>query len=63
MCRICFISRMAHDYGGAKSLFPGVTGPLSLTEPKAYDNELTEKLVDALQPHDVFECEAELNHR
>ncbi|XP_005097913.1 poly(A) polymerase beta [Aplysia californica] len=54
---------MALDYGGSKSSYPGVTGPLSLTEPKPYDLELTEKLVDALRPHDVFESEAELNHR
>uniref|UniRef100_A0A0B7A324 polynucleotide adenylyltransferase n=1 Tax=Arion vulgaris TaxID=1028688 RepID=A0A0B7A324_9EUPU len=54
---------MASDYGGSRSNYQGVTGPLSLTEPKQYDLELTEKLVEALQPHNVFESEAELNHR
>ena len=54
---------MAHDYGGSKASYPGVTGPLSMTEPKPYDIELTDKLVEALRPHDVFESEAELNHR
>ncbi|RUS80340.1 hypothetical protein EGW08_011909 [Elysia chlorotica] len=43
--------------------YPGVTGPLSLTEPKPHDLELTDKLVEALKPHNVFESEGELNHR
>ena len=54
---------MAHDYGGVKNQYPGVTGPLSLTEPKPHDIELTDKLVEALKPHNVFESEGELNHR
>lgn len=54
---------MAHDFASARSQYPGVTGPLSLTEPKAHDLELTDKLVEALKPHNVFESEAELNHR
>ncbi|XP_059174336.1 poly(A) polymerase type 3-like [Physella acuta] len=54
---------MAHEYGGNKKLYPGVTGPLSLAEPRLQDNELTEKLVEALKPHNVFESDAELNHR
>ena len=43
--------------------YPGVTGPISLADPKSHDIELTEKLHDALIPHDVFESEAELAHR
>ncbi|KAK0058543.1 poly(A) polymerase type 3 [Biomphalaria pfeifferi] len=54
---------MAHEYGGQNKQYTGVTGPLSLAEPKQQDLELTEKLVEALQPHNVFESEAELNHR
>ncbi|GFR57852.1 poly(A) polymerase gamma [Elysia marginata] len=54
---------MALDYGGVKNQYPGVTGPLSLVEPKPHDLELTDKLVDALKPHNVFESDAELNHR
>ncbi|BFZ11736.1 hypothetical protein BsWGS_14775 [Bradybaena similaris] len=54
---------MSYDYGGSKNQYPGVTGPLSLSEPKPHDLELTSKLVEALQPHNVFESEAELNHR
>ncbi|CAL1531243.1 unnamed protein product [Lymnaea stagnalis] len=54
---------MAHECGGQNKPYPGVTGPLSLTEPKQQDIELTEKLVEALKPHNVFESEAELNHR
>ncbi|KAH9514227.1 hypothetical protein Btru_028430 [Bulinus truncatus] len=54
---------MAHDYGGQNKHNLGVTGPLSVAEPKQQDLELTEKLVDALKPHNVFESEAELAHR
>ncbi|CAG5117865.1 unnamed protein product [Candidula unifasciata] len=54
---------MSYDHVGPKNQYPGVTGPLSLSEPKAHDLELTTKLVEALQPHNVFESEAELNHR
>ncbi|KAL8585161.1 hypothetical protein ACOMHN_013176 [Nucella lapillus] len=42
---------------------PGVTGPISLAEPKPSDIELTDKLKEAMIPHDVFESEAELHHR
>lgn len=50
---------MAHE----GTSYPGVTGPISLAEPKAFDLELSDKLEEAMRPHGVFESEAELNHR
>ncbi|CAH1791174.1 unnamed protein product [Owenia fusiformis] len=43
--------------------YPGITSPLSLAEPKEFDLQLTEKLVETLKPFNVFESEAELAHR
>ncbi len=43
--------------------FLGMTAPLSLTPPDAVDRERTDRLVAAMEPHDVYETEAELNHR
>lgn len=54
---------MSLDSSTNRSQYPGVTGPVSLTEPKPVDLELTEKLKEAMIPHDVFESEAELHHR
>ncbi|KAK7493384.1 hypothetical protein BaRGS_00015284 [Batillaria attramentaria] len=50
---------MAQD----SSAYPGVTGPISLAEPKPFDLELSDKLEEAMRPHGVFESEAELAHR
>ncbi|XP_077993622.1 poly(A) polymerase beta-like [Glandiceps talaboti] len=41
----------------------GITSPISLADPKQADIELTKKLAEALIPFDVFETNAELNHR
>ena len=59
---------MAQDFSGSKSgLYSGmtaaITAPLSVQEPKLYDQELTKKMEEALEPHGVFESEVELNHR
>ena len=55
-----FCSKMSFDSRGQNL---GVTGPVSLTEPKPFDEELSEKLKEAMIPHGVFESEAELAHR
>ncbi|XP_033625951.1 poly(A) polymerase beta-like [Asterias rubens] len=41
----------------------GITSPISLQEPKPEDLIHSEKLIEALKPHGVFENEDELNHR
>lgn len=41
----------------------GMTAPISLSEPAEADVLRTEALVEAMQPHGVFESEEELNHR
>ena len=41
----------------------GITSPISLQGPKPEDLVHTEKLIEALKPHGVFENEDELNHR
>ncbi|XP_067680172.1 poly(A) polymerase type 3-like [Haliotis asinina] len=43
--------------------YPGVTSPISLAEPKAFDLELSSKLEETLRPFGVFESEEELAHR
>ncbi|XP_046364762.2 poly(A) polymerase type 3-like [Haliotis rufescens] len=43
--------------------YPGVTSPISLAEPKAFDLELSLKLEETLRPFGVFESEEELAHR
>lgn len=54
---------MSLDGPSTHGQYPGVTGPISLAEPKLHDVELTEKLQEAMIPHGVFEGEAELAHR
>ena len=41
----------------------GMTAPISLSQPTEADVLRTEALVEAMQPHGVFESEEELNHR
>ncbi len=41
----------------------GMTAPISLAGPEMADEERTRELICAMEPHDVFETEAELNHR
>ncbi|XP_065344500.1 poly(A) polymerase type 3 [Cloeon dipterum] len=41
----------------------GMTSAISLAFPKAIDLQRTKELEEALKPYDVFETEAELNHR
>ena len=64
---ICFFfyppSKMSLDGPSNHSQYPGVTGPISLAEPKPFDIELTNKLEESMKPHGVFESEAELAHR
>ena len=40
-----------------------MTAPISLAGPDPSDDERTQKLIEAMKPHDVFETEEELNHR
>ena len=54
---------MSLDGPSNHSHYPGVTGPISLAEPKPLDVELTNKLEESMKPHGVFESEAELAHR
>jgi hypothetical protein len=60
MCYCWFRNKMALD---GPNNYPGVTSPISLAEPKPHDLQLTEKLQEAMMPHEVFESEAELAHR
>ena len=41
----------------------GMTAPISLSQPDPVDIERTKELIQAMEPHNVFETEAELNHR
>ncbi|KAK3092703.1 hypothetical protein FSP39_006186 [Pinctada imbricata] len=41
----------------------GVTSPISLEGPKPFDIKLSQKLVEVLKPHGVFESDEELTHR
>ncbi|NXF85631.1 PAPOG polymerase, partial [Eubucco bourcierii] len=41
----------------------GVTSPISLAYPKNIDLIQTQRLIEAMEPFDVFEDEKELNHR
>jgi len=41
----------------------GMTSAISQAFPKAIDLQRTKELEEALKPYDVFESEAELNHR
>ncbi|XP_037914703.1 poly(A) polymerase type 3 isoform X2 [Hermetia illucens] len=47
--------------GTAKTL--GMTSAISMAEPKPEDIQKTKELEKALEPYNVFETEAELNHR
>ena len=58
-----FPSKMSLDGPSNHGQYPGVTGPISLAEPKTFDAELTRKLEESMKPHGVFEGEAELAHR
>ena len=41
----------------------GMTAPISLAGPEKVDEDRTLELIKAMEPHDVFETEEELNHR
>ena len=41
----------------------GITSPISLSEPKESDIELSEELEQTLREFDLFESESEMNHR
>lgn len=41
----------------------GLSGPISVAEPKEIDNILTQKLEECLRAFDLFESEEEMDHR
>lgn len=49
--------------GGAAAVTYGMTSPISTAEPRPEDLAATEALIKALEPYNVFESEAEMNHR
>lgn len=53
----------ASNNGQKVNTYLGMTAPISLAGPDAADNERTEALVRALEPHGCFETDSELNHR
>ena len=56
-------SKMSMDELANNTQYPGVTGPISLSEPKTFDVDLSSRLEQAMIPHGVFESEAGLAHR
>lgn len=49
--------------GGAAAITYGMTSPISTAEPTPKDLAASEELIKALEPYNVFESEAEMNHR
>ncbi|XP_078591814.1 poly(A) polymerase beta-like [Branchiostoma floridae x Branchiostoma japonicum] len=43
--------------------YPGITSPISLSEPTKFDIDLNVKLVNTLKPYNVFDTEEGLTHR
>jgi len=60
------MTRMASNSAAANATSGktlGMTAPISLAPPDQSDLDRTAQLVKAMEPHDVFETEEELNHR
>ena len=48
---------------GSNPVIHGLTGPISEALPTKYEEELTERLIVAMQPFGVYESEPEMNRR
>ena len=48
---------------GGKPIVHGITEPISEALPTRYEEELTNRLIGAMQPFGVYESEPEMNRR